>query len=57
MSKATPKVAVNVRDVPQPVRDHFKAYCARRGYGMHAAIIALMRKTVAEDKPIEGARK
>lgn len=40
---------VNTRNVPVPVRDMFKAYCARRGYTMEAAVIALMRKAVKDD--------
>ena len=55
MSKRT--VPMNTRDVPIPVRDQFKAYCARRGYTMQGAIIALMRKATIDNMPLHNAGK
>ena len=48
--------SVNTRNVPIDVRAQFKAYCARRGYSMEAAVIALMRKCIYEDITLPGAR-
>ena len=45
---------LHTRNFPTDLKAHFKAYCARRGYTMEAAIIALVRKTVLEDKPLPG---
>ena len=39
--------SVNVRAVPKHLRDQFKAYAARRGYTMQAAVQELMRQAVA----------
>lgn len=49
--------SVNTRNVPKAVRDQFKAYCARRGYTMEQAIIALMKKATMEDITLPEARK
>lgn len=49
--------AVLTRNVPIAVRDIFKAYCARRGYTMEAAIIALMKKAATGDMTLPDARK
>lgn len=51
------QTTVNIRGVPAPTRDQFKAYCARRGYTMRDALVALMRKAVSEDIRLPGARK
>lgn len=48
---------VNIRNVPCAVRDQFKAYCARRGYTMERAAIALIKKAATEDIPLPDARK
>ena len=50
------RVGVNTRNVPGTVRDQFKAYCARRGYTMNGAVIALMRKAIREDVALPEAR-
>lgn len=50
-------VSVNTRNVPQAVRDQFKAFCARRGYTMQDAIIALMKKAARENVPLPEARR
>jgi len=49
--------AVNTRNVPTAIRDAFKAYCARRGYTMEAAVIALMRKAATENLRLPEARR
>lgn len=41
--------SLHVRNVPVDVRLQFKAYCARHGYTMEDAAIALMRKCIRED--------
>jgi len=48
---------MNTRNVPLDTRAQFKAYCARRSYSMESAMIALMKKTVREDKPLPEARR
>ena len=48
---------MNTRKMPVDTLCQFKAYCARRGYTMQAAIIALMRKSVRDDTPLPEARK
>ena len=48
---------VNTREVPVDVKAQFKSYCARRGYPMGAAIIALMKKAAQEDMSLPEARK
>jgi hypothetical protein len=49
--------AVNIRSVPKAIRDQFKAYCARRGYTMQRAAIALMRKAIMDNMALPEARK
>jgi hypothetical protein len=58
MSKQKEKnvVAINTRNVPEATRSQFKAYCARRGYTMEAAIIALMRDCIDHDRALPAAR-
>jgi hypothetical protein len=48
---------MNTRQVPVDTHAQFKAYVARRGYTMQAAIIALMRKAVKENMVLPEARK
>ncbi len=48
--------SVNTRNVPVDVRAQFKAYCARHGYSMENAVIALMRKATYEDTTLPEAR-
>ena len=50
-------MCVNTRNVPKATRDAFKAYCARRGYTMEKATIALMKKAAKEDLVLPDARK
>lgn len=50
-------VALNTRNVPESTKSQFKAYCAKRGYTMEAAIIALMRECINTDKPLPEARR
>lgn len=50
-------VALNTRNVPESTKLQFKAYCAKRGYTMEAAIIALMRECISTDKPLPEARR
>lgn len=55
-AQGTRTTSVNTRNVPVDVRSQFKAFCARRGYTMEAAIIALMRKSIREDTRLPEAR-
>lgn len=48
---------MNTREVPIALRDKFKAYCARRGYTMQGAVIALMRMAVNDDMKLTDAKK
>lgn len=48
---------MHTRDVPVDAKAQFKSYCARRGYTMEAAIIALMKKAARDDMPLPDARK
>ena len=40
---------INVRTVPRPLRDQFKAYCARRGKSMQEKIVELIHDSVQEE--------
>ncbi len=51
------RVALNTRNVPESTKSQFKAYCARRGYTMEGAIIALMRECIATDRALPDARR
>jgi hypothetical protein len=42
------------RAVPPHLKAQFKAWCARRGYTMEAAVMACMARAVAEDRAIPG---
>ena len=58
--KKTPKrecVSLNIRSLSEGVRAQFKAYCARRGYSMERAVIALMKKATRNDMTLEHARR
>ena len=44
-----------LRDIPRGVRDHFKAWCAKRGVTMKEKLTDLMRDTIKE-KGLETAR-
>lgn len=48
---------VHTRGVPVDAKAQFKAYCARRGYTMGGAVIALMKKAARDDMPLPEARK
>ena len=48
---------LHTRNVPEPTKAQFKAWCARKGYTMESAIIALMREAVREDRTVPEARK
>jgi len=50
------KTTLHTRNVPPAVKAQFKAWCARRSYTLEAAIIALMKKAVLENKPLPEAR-
>ena len=51
------RVALNTRNIPEATKSQFKAYCARRGYTMEGAIIALMRDCIATDRALPDARR
>lgn len=38
-----------IRDMPRGVKDHFKAYCDRRGKTMREVILAFMRERIQKD--------
>ena len=40
---------LHTRNVPPALKAQFKGYCARRGYTMEGAIMALMRRAVMAD--------
>ena len=42
-----------LRNIPRGVKDHFKAYCARRGITMTEKIVQLMKETIANDDRLE----
>ena len=50
-------VTLHIRKVPRVTRDSFKAFCARRGYSMQDAMIALMDNVAHAKKPIKGVEK
>ena len=41
---------INTRNVPVPVRDMFKAQCARLGITMEIGMIILMKRAIQDDK-------
>jgi len=51
------KTTIHTRNVPVDAKAQFKAYCARRGYTMESAIIAMIKEAATKDKPIPEARK
>lgn len=55
--KIIPTTAINTRNVPKPLHGLFKAYCARHGYTMESAVIALVRMAVKNDMLLRDARK
>jgi len=55
--KRTRYTTLNIRNVPVDTKAQFKAYCARRGYTMEAAVGALLRKAVAQDMTLPEARR
>jgi len=48
---------MHTRNVPVDAKAQFKAYCARRGYTMEGAVIALIKEAAMKNKPIPEARK
>jgi putative hemolysin len=46
---------MHARKVPVDVKAHFKAYCARRGYTLDAAVRELMIKAATENLRLPGA--
>jgi plasmid stability protein len=55
--KHSRNTSIHTRNVPADTKAQFKAFCARRGYTMEAAIIALLRKAAREDRTLPDARK
>lgn len=43
------KATVILRDMPRDIRDHFKAYAARRGRSMKDLVIEFMRGCIRID--------
>ena len=39
-----------IRNLPTHIKDHFKAYCAKRGMNMTQVIVDFMRACVEDDK-------
>ena len=46
--KGRSTTAVFINTCPRDVKMKFKIYCTRRGVSMSAALVALMRRAVAE---------
>ena len=46
---------MNLRNVPEDVRQQFKAVCALRNTTMTELIVELMRQEIARDETIRGA--
>jgi len=42
---------INLRDIPDDLRNQFKAACALQGKTITAVLIELMRKEVEKSKP------
>ena len=54
MKKADSKPAcVFLRNIPRGVKDHFKAYCAKRGITMTDKIVDMMREAIKKDNKLE----
>lgn len=49
--------SLHTRNVPTDLKAQFKAYCAKRGYTMELAIIALLRRTINNNTCLPEARK
>lgn len=49
--------SIHVRNIPVDTKAQFKAYCARRGYTMEAAVMALMRHAISADMPLPEASR
>jgi hypothetical protein len=47
------KATIFIRYVPREVKDHFKAYCAKRGITMTDKFIQLMRETIDKGNRID----
>lgn len=45
-----------LRNIPRGVRDHFKAWCAKRGVTMKEKLTDLMRDTIKKGDTLETAR-
>jgi hypothetical protein len=52
-NKQTKPATIFLRNIPRPVKDHFKAYCARRGITMTEKMVQLMRETIRKDDSLE----
>lgn len=52
-----PTRTIRVEDVPIAIHGAFKGYCARRGYNMRAALIALMVDAAKENRPLRSAQR
>lgn len=50
--RKTRKSTIYIRGISDTVKDHFKAWCARRHMTMSHAIETLMRLTANQDDPI-----
>lgn len=48
-----PPATLYVRNVPREVKDHFKAYCAKRGTTMADMLTKLMREAIRKDNKLE----
>lgn len=48
-------VSLHTRSVPPHLKAQFKGWCARRGYSMEDAVMALVRRTLSEGVPVPGA--
>lgn len=51
------KTTVYIRHVPREVKDHFKAYCAKRGITMADMITKMMREKIQKDSTLDFTRR
>ena len=53
MKKQKHITTLHVRNMPPDLKARFKAYCAKRGYSMEAAVRQLMRDAVRLDRRLD----
>ncbi len=51
------KSTLYIRHVPREVKDHFKAYCAKRGITMADMVTEMMREKIRKDSELDFTRR